>query len=128
MLSTVAAASRARRPSSSQSTTRTPLKGTACGMAYSSCRRAIRLAPGMWLLLYSPASRTSMSANGARPFKSDSRADEDIGRGIATVLLDRRCECLRARPRVEDTALGLAPLGGGQLEVVVERGGLERPV
>jgi hypothetical protein len=43
------------------------LKGTACGSWNSSCRRAIRLAPGMWLLLYSPASLTSIRANGSLP-------------------------------------------------------------
>ena len=69
MRSSVAAASPARRPSSSHTTTRVPLKGTACGIWSSSCRRAIRLAPGMWLLLYSPASLTSIRANGAVPSK-----------------------------------------------------------
>src|SRR5204862_4367747 len=74
MRSTVAAASRARRPSSSHRTMGVSGNGTACGMASSSCRRAIELAPAMWLLLYSPASRTSINANGALPSSSASSA------------------------------------------------------
>ena len=47
MRSRVAAASPARRPSSSQRTTRAPVNGTACGITNSSWRRAMRLAPPM---------------------------------------------------------------------------------
>ena len=65
--STEAAASCARRPSSSHSTTCVSVSGTAGLIESSSWRRAMRLAPGIWLLLYSPASLTSIRANGAAP-------------------------------------------------------------
>jgi len=58
------------------------LKGTAGGTRYSSCRRAIRLAPGMWLALYSPASLTSIRANGSLP---SSRLLSDAGAIVAAM-------------------------------------------
>src|SRR5687768_15510569 len=74
MRSALAAANRARRPSSSHRTTCVPLYGTAWGNEHSNCRRLIRLAPGIWLLLYSPASLTSIRANEELPSSRPLRA------------------------------------------------------
>src|SRR5713101_2221156 len=62
MRSRVAAASVARRPSSSQTTTRVPWYGTRRRIRNSNSRRGTRLVSGICVLLYSPGSRTSMQA------------------------------------------------------------------
>src|SRR5262245_22132062 len=88
MRSSVAAASRARRPSSSHSTTGVPANGTASAITNSSCRRGITLAPGMWLLLYSPASLTSIRANGDVPSSAFASASGAIVPAMDALRLD----------------------------------------
>ena len=68
-LSRVAAASLALRPSSSQTTIWELLNGTASAIWDSSIRRGMELESGMWELLYSPASRTSINANWVSPLQ-----------------------------------------------------------
>src|SRR2546428_571319 len=116
MRSMVAAASPARRPSSSHTTTCVPLNGTACGTRNSSCRRAIRLAPGMWLLLYSPASLTSISAKGALPSR---RPLTVWGAILSVIVLPPRDEAPEHRAVLEAVALGV--LGGVLLHALADR-------
>src|SRR5688572_20627655 len=65
MCSSVRAASAARRPLSSHSTTWTPRNGTSRPMRDSSWRRGTEADPGICARLYSPCSRTSISASAA---------------------------------------------------------------
>src|SRR5437667_11100397 len=116
MRSSVAAASPARRPSSSHTTTRVPLKGTACGIWSSSCRRAMRLEPGMWLLLYSPASLTSIRANGVLP---SSRLLSDAGAIVVAMALPPRDQTPEYGAVLEAEALGV--LGGVLLHALADR-------
>src|SRR3989454_9825360 len=116
MRSTVATASPARRPSSSHATTWVPLNGTAGGTRNSSCRRAIRLAPGMWLLLYSPASLTSISAKGALPSR---RPLSVWGAILSVIVLPPRDEAPEHRAVLEAVALGV--LGGVLLHALADR-------
>src|SRR5262245_31331894 len=82
MRSRVRAASAARRPLSSQTTTCTPRNGTSRPMRSSSSRRGTELAPGMCARLYSPCSRTSISAR-AEPMSSRwARVAGAISRGM----------------------------------------------
>src|SRR5262245_23239917 len=62
MRSRVRAARAARRPVSSHTTTCTLRNGTSRPMRDSSWRRGTELAPAMWARLYSPGSRTSITA------------------------------------------------------------------
>ena len=78
MRSRVAAARRARRPSSSHTTIPVARHGTRPAMRNSSCRRGTRLAPGMCESLYSPASRTSMRAQVAWASSRSLRVDAVI--------------------------------------------------
>ena len=84
----MAAASRARRPSFVATTTRAPLKGTACGSRNSVFAVGSARA-GMWLLLYSPASLTSIKANDVPPFRRASSAAGPIVSAML-ILLCRR--------------------------------------
>src|SRR5262249_43907409 len=98
MRSTVSAARGALRPSSSQRTTGVLGCGTAWRIRNSSWRRAIGLAPGMWLLLYSPASRISISAKGARPSRRFLSAWHVILLAISDSSL-KRMRAILLRPR-----------------------------
>src|SRR4029450_9140469 len=90
MRSRVAAARLARRPSASHSTTRVFCTGTAVDIWNSKCRLRMRLESEMWVVLYSPGSRTSIRANGDCPASRLASAAGDRQSTIARYLQEEK--------------------------------------
>src|SRR6185295_4763839 len=83
MRSSVWAARAARRPLSSHSTTWTPRNGTSRLMRDSSWRRGTEVDPGIWAWVYSPCSRTSISASAESVSSRWARVAGAISRAMA---------------------------------------------